>query len=286
MPQAKPERGQLKQGDGDLLQAILFGLMKTLQKVWSQYFFNNCNYIEITCKKTFLANSLFSSTYLQTDTSWLPGTFCSNVDWPVFPLNFWYFWLRDQNNSSIKEILWNDPNYFKKTFQRKYSLRRQALAQPHHHLGLHLTLLEGGRVQPRCAHLPGAEGVAADGWHAQAWADPSQACAQRTLKNYLEADQFYSTCTKMALKHLRTREIGWVHYEIMSTVPCSWDERGLIPGKAVLGFGLGRLEKALAGDWGLLNAEPCRLGNPCMLGVWEVDETPKFREPMAERGSI
>lgn len=41
----------------------------------------------------------------------------------------------------------------------------------------------------------------------------------------------------------------------------------VIPGKAVLGFGLGRFEKALAGDWGLLKAEPCRLGNPCMLGV-------------------
>lgn len=34
--------------------------------------------------------------------------------------------------------------------------------------GLYLTLLEGGRVQPWCAHLPGAEEVAADGWHAQA----------------------------------------------------------------------------------------------------------------------
>lgn len=50
-------------------------------------------------------------------------------------------------------------------------------------------------------------------------------------------------------------------------VPWSCEERELIPGKAVLGLGFGRFEKALAGDWGLLKAEPCRLGNPCMLGV-------------------
>lgn len=51
-------------------------------------------------------------------------------------------------------------------------------------------------------------------------------------------------------------------------------------------MGLDRGGKALAGDWGLLKAEPSGVGKPCMLCVWEVAEPPRFRETMADRGSI
>lgn len=58
-----------------------------------------------------------------------------------------------------------------------------------------------------------------------------------------------------------------------------------MPPKAVLGLGLVRGGKALAGDWGLLKAELRDVGKPCMFCVWEVAEPPRLREPIAVRGS-
>lgn len=47
--------------------------------------------------------------------------------------------------------------------------------------GLHLTLLKGGGVQARCAHLPGAKRVRVDSWHPQTRANTrADACAQGT----------------------------------------------------------------------------------------------------------
>lgn len=62
-------------------------------------------------------------------------------------------------------------------------------------------------------------------------------------------------------------------------LPGSCVERPLIPNVA-LGLGLDRGGKALAGDWGLLKAEPSGVGKPCMLGVWEVADVPRFSELM------
>lgn len=67
-------------------------------------------------------------------------------------------------------------------------------------------------------------------------------------------------------------------------IPGSCVERAPIP-KPALGLGLVRGGKALAGDWGLLKADPRGVGKPCMLGVWEVADVPRFRELM-ERDSI
>lgn len=58
-----------------------------------------------------------------------------------------------------------------------------------------------------------------------------------------------------------------------------------MPPKAVLGLGLVRGGKALAGDWGLLKAELRGVVKPCMFCVWVVAEPPRLREPIAVRGS-
>lgn len=47
----------------------------------------------------------------------------------------------------------------------------------------------------------------------------------------------------------------------------SCEERLPIPPNGVLGLGLDSGGKALAGDWGLLKAEPSGVGKPCMLCV-------------------
>lgn len=56
-----------------------------------------------------------------------------------------------------------------------------------------------------------------------------------------------------------------------------------MPPKGVLGLGLDRAGKALAGDWGLLKAELSEVGNP---GLCEVAVPPRFKDPIPARGSI
>ena len=69
-------------------------------------------------------------------------------------------------------------------------------------------------------------------------------------------------------------------------MPGSWEDRLPMPPKAVLGLGLVSGGNALAGDCGLLKAELSEDGKPCMFWVCEVVEPPRFREPMADKGSI
>lgn len=59
-----------------------------------------------------------------------------------------------------------------------------------------------------------------------------------------------------------------------------------MPPNGVLGLGLDRAGKALAGDWGLLKAELSEVGNPGMFWLCEGVLPPRFREPMPDRGSI
>lgn len=59
-----------------------------------------------------------------------------------------------------------------------------------------------------------------------------------------------------------------------------------MPPNGVLGLGLVSGGKAFAGDCGLLKAELSEEGKPCILWVWEVAVLPRFKEPMADRGSI
>lgn len=89
----------------------------------------------------------------------------------------------------------------------------------------------------------------------------------------MEVNGWYYNQTTISLALVRMSSY------LPQALPGSCVERPLIPNVA-LGLGLDRGGKALAGDWGLLKAEPSGVGKPCMLGVWEVADVPRFSELM------